>query len=84
MNQKIIYPQENGSIAMICPAPNCGLTIEEIASKDVPAGVPYLIVNDADVPSDHTFFAAWEADFTNPHGTGIGHAAWFAQQGATE
>lgn len=83
MEQKIIYPQANGSIAMICPAPNCGLTIEEIASKDVPAGVPYLIINDSDMPDDHMFFDAWEADFTNPHGAGIGHAAWFAQQGAT-
>lgn len=82
MGQQIVYPQGDGSIAMITPAPNCGLTIEEIASKDVPAGLPYLIIDDAYIPSDHTFFAAWEADFTNPHGVGIGHAAWFAQQEA--
>lgn len=80
MNQKILYPLDNGSVSMIIPASNCGMPIEEIARKDVPAGVPYLIVNDSDLPDDHTYFNAWEADFSNPHGHGIGHEAWFAEQ----
>jgi hypothetical protein len=80
MSQKIIYPQEDGSIAMIIPAPDCGVTIEEIARKDVPIGVSYLIVNDNDLPEDDTYFNAWEADFSNPHGHGIGHEAWFAER----
>lgn len=84
MNQRIIYPKENGSIALVIPVPECGLTIEEIARKDVPAGVPYLIVNESDLPADHTFFDAWEADFSNPDGHGIGHEAWFAEQAAKE
>lgn len=81
MNQKIIYQQEDGRLAVIMPAPNCGLTIEEIATKDVPAGVEYLIIDDAGMPEDFRFSDAWEADFSEPHGTGIGHEAWFAQQG---
>lgn len=80
MDKKIIYPLENGRIALIQPAPNCGLTIEEIAIKDVPNGLPYLIIDSDDVPENHRFFDAWEADFSEPHGTGIGHDAWFAQQ----
>lgn len=80
MTQKIIYPNENGSVALIIPALNCGLTAEEIARKDTPAGIPYLIVNDNDLPDDHTFFNAWEADFSNPDGYGIGADAWFAEQ----
>lgn len=84
MNQRIIYPKENGSIALVIPVPECGLTIEEIARKDVPAGVPYLIVDESDLPADHTFFDAWEADFSNPDGHGIGHDAWFAEQAAKE
>ena len=80
MRQRILYPQEHGSVAMVIPAPDCGLTIEEIARKDVPAGVPYLIVDESDLPDDHTYFNAWEADFSNPHGHGIGHEAWFAEQ----
>lgn len=60
MEKRIIYPTENGGVAVIVPAPECGLTIEEIATKDVPAGKPYKIVDVADVPSDRTFRNAWE------------------------
>jgi hypothetical protein len=86
MNQKIIYPNENGSVSLIIPASDCELTIQEIARKDVPEGKPYLIVDDSDLPEDHVFFNAWEADFTNPDGVGIGAEAWFAEQevGETE
>ena len=35
---KIIYPNDEGGVAVITPAPECGLSIEEIARKDVPAG----------------------------------------------
>lgn len=59
-NQRIIYPIENGGVAVIVPAPECGLTIEEIADKDVPAGKPYKIVDVSDIPSDRTFRNAWE------------------------
>ena len=60
MNQIIIYPNDEGGVALIMPAPECGLTIEEIAAKDVPAGKPYKIVDVAGLPTDHTFFNAWE------------------------
>ena len=60
------------------------LSISELAQKDVPAGTPYLIVEDDVVPSDRTFRNAWEADFSNPDGYGIGSDAWFAQQEASE
>ena len=60
MNQRIIYPTDEGGVAIIIPAPECGLTIEEIAVKDVPAGKPYKIVDVADIPTDRTFRDAWE------------------------
>lgn len=60
MNQRIIYPTPDGGVAVIVPAPECGLSIEEIAAKDVPAGVPYKIVDVEEVPSDRTFRNAWE------------------------
>jgi hypothetical protein len=60
MNQRIIYPNDDGGVSVIVPAAECGLTIEEIAAKDVPAGKPYKIVDVADIPSDRTFRAAWE------------------------
>ena len=43
-NPRIIYPTPEGGVAIIIPAPDCGLTAEQIAAKDVPAGVPFRIV----------------------------------------
>jgi hypothetical protein len=66
MNSRIIYPTDDG-VAIIVPA-DCGLTIEELAAKDVPAGKPYKIVDVADIPTDRTFRNAWEfvADKAEP------------------
>jgi hypothetical protein len=80
MNQRIIYPTDDGGVAVLIPTGE--LEIAEVARKDVPAGVAYKIVDVADIPSDRTFRNAWEADFTNPDGVGIGADAWFAEQAA--
>lgn len=60
MNSRIIYPTDDGGVAIIVPAPDCGLSIEEIAAKDVPEGKPFKIIDTADVPTDRTFRNAWE------------------------
>jgi len=60
MDKRIIYPTDDGGVAVIIPAPECGLTIDEIAAKDVPDGTPFKIIDAADVPSDRTFRSAWE------------------------
>ena len=57
---RIIYPTDDGGVAVIIPAPECGLSIEEIAAKDVPAGKPFKIVEDSEIPADRTFRNAWE------------------------
>ena len=59
MNSRIIYPTDEGGVAVIVPASECGLTIEEIAAKDVPEGKPFKIVDVSDIPSDRTFRGAW-------------------------
>jgi hypothetical protein len=59
MNQRIIYPTDDGGVAILIPT-DCGLTIEEIATKDVPEGKPFKIVDVADIPTDRTFRNAWE------------------------
>ena len=74
MNQRIIYPNDEGGVSVIVPSPNClkEHTIEEIAAKDVPAGKPYKIVSVDDIPSDRTFRNAWtvnEADLTDGVGS---------------
>jgi hypothetical protein len=76
--KKVIHPNEFGGVTLI--APSDGWDVEVVARKDVPAGVPYKIVNSEDLPQDHQFFNAWEADFSNPDGYGIGPDAWFAEQ----
>jgi len=60
MNSRIIYQTDNGGVAVIVPAAECGLSIEEIAAKDVPAGKPFKIVDVSDIPEDRTFRGAWE------------------------
>ena len=60
MEKRIIYPADDGGVVVVIPSPDCGLTIEEIAAKDVPAGKPYKIVDVTDVPDDRTFRNAWE------------------------
>ena len=72
-NFRVIYPTDEGGVAIIVPAPECGLTIEEIAAKDVPPVVimvdgeivsstprPYKIVDVSDIPSDRLLRNAWE------------------------
>jgi len=34
MNQRIIFPTDDGGVAVIVPA-DCGLTIEQVAAKDI-------------------------------------------------
>lgn len=41
MTKRIIYPTSQGGVAVIIPAHDCGLTIEEIAAKDVPPIIRY-------------------------------------------
>lgn len=79
---KILYPNPDGGICVLHPTGE--LPIEDVAQKDVPAGTPYLIVEDDVIPSDRSFRNAWEAEFSNPDGYGIGADAWFAQQEASE
>jgi hypothetical protein len=62
MTQRIIYPNDDGGVAILIPAPEylTDHTIEELAAKDVPAGKEYKIVDVEDIPSDRTFRNAWE------------------------
>ena len=66
-NKRIIYQNDEGGVAVIIPC-ECGLTIEEIAAKDVPTGKLYKIVDVADVPEDRQWRNEWtvdEADLTD-------------------
>ena len=79
---KILYQNSEGGLSVIHPTGE--LPIEDVCQKDVPAGTPYLIVEDDVVPSDRSFRNAWEADFSNPDGYGIGADAYFAAKEAEQ
>jgi len=58
-DKRIIYPNDDGGVSIIIPSDNCGLSVEDIARKDVPTGKAYQIVDVADIPSDRSFRNAW-------------------------
>lgn len=60
--KRIIYQTPDGGVAIIIPAPDCGLTVEEIAAKDVPTGFPYKIIDAADMPADRSQRDLWQVD----------------------
>jgi hypothetical protein len=67
MNQRIIYQNETGGVAIITPC-DCGLTIQEIAAKDVPTGKPFKIVDVSEIPTDRQWrneSTVDEADLTD-------------------
>ena len=59
--KRIIYKKEDGGVAVLVPSLEYlqNHTIEELAAKDVPAGVKFEIVDVSDIPEDRTFRNAW-------------------------
>jgi len=69
MNQRIVYSNEDNSVAVIIPTGE--LSIEATAKKDVPTGTAYWIVDVSEIPSDRTDRDAWElVDMPEPDGYG--------------
>tara|TARA_R100000231_G_C5188766_1_gene123591 strand:+ start:55 stop:255 length:201 start_codon:yes stop_codon:yes gene_type:complete len=58
-DKRIVYMQDNGTVAIIIPTDNCGLTLEEIQAKDVPSGKTSYIIDATEVPTDRSFRNAW-------------------------
>ena len=58
---KIIYKNKDGGISIIHPTDEALslISIDDIAKKDVPTGLPYKIVEDSEIPTDRTFRDAW-------------------------
>ena len=63
---KIIYKNESGGVSVITPTDEAlsFMTIDGIALKDVPTGLPFAIVEDSEIPTDRTFRDAWTVDET--------------------
>ena len=58
-NKRVIYPTDDGGVAVVTPAPGVEL---EVVLKAVPVGKPYQIIDAAEVTADRSFRAAWEVD----------------------
>ncbi len=67
MTQVIIYKQDNGTVAIIRPTEDAMLKhgIKAIAEKDVPAGKPYKIILDTDLPVDRAQRNLWTTNDTD-------------------
>ena len=64
MSKIIVYNQEDGIMAVCIPANNSGLSIEEIAEKDVPKGLKYKIIDREELShlDNRIFRDAWVLD----------------------
>ena len=58
-DKRIIYTQDDGTVAIVIPADNCPLTVEQIRDKDVPTGKTSYIVDKSVIPTDRSFRNAW-------------------------
>ena len=58
-DKRIIYTQDDGTVAIVIPADNCDLTVEQIRDKDVPSSKTSYIVDKSVIPTDRSFRDAW-------------------------
>jgi len=56
MTQAIIFTNDNGGVSVCIPTGE--ISIEAVLAKDCPAGA--IIIDDSELPSDNTYFNAWE------------------------
>ena len=61
---KIVYQNEQGVVCVVHPTEEVlkTMSIQGIAAKDVPKGIPYALVEDGEIPTDRTFRDAWVLD----------------------
>lgn len=77
----IAYQETDGTLAILNSCHDSGLSIEDIAAKDVPAGAPYRLISPEDIPATSEYRDAWTMDFSNPDGYGLGAEGWLKLKG---
>ena len=60
MSKLIVYETENKNIAIVVATDECGLTVEQVAAKDVPTGTAFTIIDAKDAPASREHREAWE------------------------
>ena len=56
-NKRIVYKNEDGGVCIVVPTGE--IPLEEVLTKDIPAGLAYEIVTTDEIPADRTFRGAW-------------------------
>ena len=56
---RFVYTRDDGGVTVVCPADNCGLTLEQIRDKDCPKDRTVYTVNKSTIPTDRSFRNAW-------------------------
>ena len=71
---RIVYKNEDNTICVVVASHESlkAHTLDDLAKKDVPDGLPYWIVDETEFPTDRTFRNAWEIqeDWGPPDGYG--------------
>jgi hypothetical protein len=82
MTKLVFYPNNEGGVAMIRPDLR-EISAYQCGRKTAPKDAPFVIVNEQDIPFERRdYFDAWEIDFSNPDGYGIGVNEWFKEYSA--
>lgn len=72
----IVFEKEDGGVGVIQPVLAPGTTALDVAKKDVPVGRPFLLIDGHDIPTAPIYAEAWEVDFSEPDGVGLGPHGW--------
>jgi dsDNA-binding SOS-regulon protein len=63
-NFAVYQHNEKGNVALLAPAPNSVLSLEEILKKDIPKNRPHFMIHKDDLPETGLLFIeAWVADY---------------------
>jgi len=70
----VIYKNSNNNVSVLIHSIELlsRYSLQSIALKDVPCGLPFWIVEDSEIPTDRTFRDAWEIpeEWGEPDGYG--------------
>jgi len=58
-DSRFIYTNDDGSISIVIPADNSGLTLDQIKAKDCPSNKTIYTVDKDVIPTDRSFRDAW-------------------------
>jgi hypothetical protein len=78
MTKAVIYAKDDNSLVFVNPNLSV-ISAYECGRRETPNGVPFLIVDTDNYPEDYDFMQAWEADFSDPDGYGIGREQWLLE-----